>query len=52
MLLDAVDDLAAKEGAPEVRIYVHTTNARALKAWEREGFKDASYWMASRPVER
>lgn len=51
LLLAAVDELAAKEGAPEVRIYVHTTNARALKAWQREGFEDASYWMASRPIQ-
>lgn len=49
-LLRAVDDHARRLGAPEVRIYVHRDNARAQRAWTREGFLPAPYTMAIRKV--
>ena len=51
-LLSKVDEKAKEAGAPEVRIYVHEHNERALHAWRREGFESAPYWMASRKVDR
>ena len=50
-LLEAVDELARELGAPEVRIYVHKTNARGTRAWQREGFEEAPYWMGHRKVQ-
>ena len=49
-LLEAVDDFARSVGAPEVRIYVHKGNHRGTRAWLREGFQDAPYWMGHRAV--
>ena len=49
-LLQEVDRLAALNGVPEVRIYVHTSNQRATRAWQREGFNECNYWMGSRKV--
>jgi len=51
-LLSKVDESAKEAGAPEVRIYVHENNERALRAWRREGFESAPYWMAYRKVDR
>lgn len=49
-LLEAVDDYARALGSPEVRIYVHRENMRGSKAWIREGFVEAPYWMGHREV--
>ena len=49
-LLEAVDDYARELGAPEVRIYVHRENERGARAWRREGFTEAPYWMGHRVV--
>lgn len=49
-LNEAVDDYARSIGAPEVRIYVHQGNARGTRAWLREGFVEAPYWMGHRAV--
>ena len=49
-LLDAVENVGRTMGAPEIRIYVHRGNQRALRAWQREGFVDANYWMAHRLI--
>ena len=49
-LLEAVDDYARDLGAPEVRIYVHQENTRGTRAWLREGFVEAPYWMGHREV--
>lgn len=50
-LLKAVDDCARELGAPEVRIYVHRENERGARAWCREGFTEAPYWMGHRAVQ-
>ena len=49
-LLETVDDYARSIGAPEVRIYVHQSNQRGARAWLREGFTEAPYWMGHRAV--
>jgi GNAT superfamily N-acetyltransferase len=49
-LLQEVDRLAALDGVPEVRIYVHTRNQRATRAWQREGFAECDYWMGARKI--
>jgi len=49
-LNEAVDDYARAMGSPEVRIYVHKSNERATRAWLREGFTEAPYWMGQRKV--
>lgn len=50
VLLDAVESLGRAWGSPEIRIYVHRQNHRAMHAWQREGFIDAGYWMAHRQI--
>lgn len=50
-LLEAVDEYARSIGAPEIRIYVHEGNQRGTRAWLREGFVQAPYWMGHRPVQ-
>ena len=42
-LLDRVRLEAAAAGALELRLYAHAANARALKAYRREGFVEAPY---------
>jgi GNAT superfamily N-acetyltransferase len=42
-LLSAVKDAARQEGALEIRLCVHKTNKRAIKAYRREGFSDSDY---------
>lgn len=49
-MLDRVTEDARAAGSPELRIYVHVGNDRALAAWKREGFTGGDYWMASRKV--
>lgn len=49
-LLAEVDRRAKIENVPEVRIYVHKSNQRATRAWNREGFLSSEYWMGSRKV--
>ena len=50
VLLNAVETLGRAWGSPEIRIYVHRQNHRAMRAWQREGFIDAGYWMAHRQI--
>jgi GNAT superfamily N-acetyltransferase len=49
-LLDAVTSAAAVAAAPELRLYVHGDNARAIRAYHRLGFSASPYRMMVRPV--
>jgi GNAT superfamily N-acetyltransferase len=44
-LVDHVRAAAAAEGAAEVRLYVHPSNARAIRAYEKLGFEPLPYRM-------
>ena len=46
-LVDHVRHAAGAAGAPEVRLYVHHDNARAIRAYERLGFRTLSYRIMS-----
>lgn len=46
-MVDHVRREAARAGAPEVRLYVHHDNARAIRAYERMGFRTLSYRIMS-----
>lgn len=49
-LVDAVRRAAAVTAAPELRLYVHDDNARAIRACEQLGFTTAAYRMMTRPI--
>jgi len=51
-LLERVTQVAAALGAPELRLYVHPENARAIRAYERLGFTPSLYRILTRPVPR
>jgi glutathione S-transferase len=55
-LLDAlireVEAAAQADGAPEVRLYVHPGNARAVRAYEKLGFSDIPYRFMRKPLAR
>ena len=44
-LLQEVKSAARKEGAIELRLYVHRNNKRAIKAYQKVGFSDSDYIM-------
>jgi len=44
-LVDHVRTVASTEGAPELRLYVHPSNTRAIRAYERLGFTLSPYVM-------
>lgn len=43
MLIEAVSIEASKDGATDLRLYVHKNNERAIAAYRRCGFDDSSY---------
>jgi GNAT superfamily N-acetyltransferase len=43
LLVEAVRTQARRENALELRLYVHRSNERAIKAYCRQGFADLSY---------
>ncbi len=43
LLMDAVRRAAKGERAVELRLYVHSGNERAIRAYHKEGFRDSSY---------
>jgi ribosomal protein S18 acetylase RimI-like enzyme len=49
-LLDHVVAAAREAGSPELRLYVHPDNARAVRAYERLGFGPLPYRMLARPL--
>lgn len=46
-LIEHVRRAAAQAGAPELRLYVHPENARAVRAYERLGFRALPYRIMS-----
>jgi GNAT superfamily N-acetyltransferase len=51
MLLERVTQVAGAVRAPELRLYVHPENARAVRAYERRGFVASPYRILARPIE-
>jgi len=49
-LLDDVKRAASAAGAPELRLYVHPGNARAIRAYERLGFAASDYRIMVQPI--
>ena len=43
MLLAAVQEEMKKENALELRLYVHKANKKAIRAYEKVGFKQSDY---------
>lgn len=50
ILLRHLIDEARKAGALDLRLYARDTNARALRAYERLGFRDAPYRIMTRSL--
>ena len=50
-LVDHVREVARGEGAPELRLYVHPSNLRALRAYEKLGFAPLPYIIMARSAE-
>jgi glutathione S-transferase len=51
-LVREVEATAQAERAPEVRLYVHPGNARAIRAYEKLGFSDMTYRFMRKPLPR
>lgn len=49
-LVEHVRRAASAAGAPELRLYVHPDNTRALRAYERLGFTASPYRILAQPV--
>jgi ribosomal protein S18 acetylase RimI-like enzyme len=50
-LLDTVAEAARRAGALDLRLYVHTSNRRALAAYRRCGFGTAPYTIMTRELQ-
>ena len=48
LLLDHLADAAISSGAIDLRLYVHGSNQRAVKAYSRCGFSKAPYMIMTR----
>jgi len=42
-LIDTVKEEAQKGGGIDLRLYVHSTNTRAIKAYRKSGFSESDY---------
>ncbi len=51
-LVDHVKRAASRAGAPELRLYVHPDNTRAIRAYERLGFTASAYRIMTQPIAR
>lgn len=51
-LLDHLASAAEAAGALDLRLYAHTSNARALRAYRRSKFADAPYVIMTRRLRR
>lgn len=51
-LIREVEAAARLDRAPELRLYVHPDNARAIRAYEKLGFSDMVYRFMGKPLER
>ena len=49
-LIEAVRMAAKQEGAVELRLYVHSGNERAIKAYRKAGFYDSDYRIMAMPL--
>ena len=49
-LIDAITEAARQDGCPELRLYVHSDNAAATRAYEKAGFAGSEYRIMTRPV--
>lgn len=49
-LLDAVAAEARRRGGLDLRLYVHGENRRALRAYEKAGFRESRYRIMTRPL--
>ncbi len=49
-LIAAVKEAAGQEAAVDLRLYVHTGNERAIKAYRKSGFLDLDYRIMTMPV--
>ncbi len=47
-LLSAVEQAARDAGSPELRLYVHTENLRAIRAYEKTGFSQGHYLVMTK----
>jgi glutathione S-transferase len=52
VLIREVEAAARLDRAPELRLYVHPANARAIRAYEKLGFSDIPYRFMRRLLER
>ena len=51
-VVDALSDIARDEGALDLRLYAHATNARALRAYRKVGFEGERFRLLTRPLSR
>lgn len=49
-LLETVKEAARQKGAVGMRLYVHTGNERAIKAYRKSGFLDLDYRIMAMPI--
>lgn len=49
-LIKQVEEQGRKEGAKELRLYVHTENKRAVRAYEKVGFSEPPYRIMSKTL--
>jgi GNAT superfamily N-acetyltransferase len=52
LLLDAIDRAARTQNCLELRLYVHTANKAAVRAYEKAGFGGSPYRIMTRSVRR
>jgi glutathione S-transferase len=52
LLIGEAEAAARRERAPELRLYVHSANARAIRAYEKLGFSDMPYRVMGKRLER
>lgn len=50
LLLQAVKNAASQAHALELRLYVHTQNSRAIRAYHKSGFQDAPYTIMTTDI--
>ena len=49
-LLEAVTSAATEEGCLDLRLYVHSSNSAAIRAYEKAGFENSAYAIMTRAV--
>lgn len=51
LLMDHLARMAREAGALDLRLYVHDSNQRAVRAYRRSGFTEAPYLIMRRPLD-